>query len=243
MREILFYIVILLTNIIQGITGFAGTILAMPPGIMLVGFDVAKPVLNTLGLLAGIYVFVSFRKNVVWKELKKIVIVMAVGMAAGMAVKSFFAGNESVLYKLLGLFVILLAVNGFYKLFRPRKEETAMSPVKSCGLLLGSGVAHGMFVSGGPLLIGYLSKTIKDKVSFRATISTVWIILNGIILIDDIQSGLWTAGLVKTQMISIPFLIAGMAIGTWLYKRMSQLLFMKLTYVLLFIAGISLLMK
>ncbi len=118
-----------------------------------------------------------------------------------------------------------------------------MSPVKSCGLLLGSGVAHGMFVSGGPLLIGYLSKTIKDKVSFRATISTVWIILNGIILIDDIQSGLWTAGLVKTQMISIPFLIAGMAIGTWLYKRMSQLLFMKLTYVLLFIAGISLLMK
>ncbi len=89
MREILFYIVILLTNIIQGITGFAGTILAMPPGIMLVGFDVAKPVLNTLGLLAGIYVFVSFRKNVVWKELKKIVIVMAVGMAAGMAVKSF----------------------------------------------------------------------------------------------------------------------------------------------------------
>ena len=30
MNYLLFYIVILLSNIIQGITGFAGTILAMP---------------------------------------------------------------------------------------------------------------------------------------------------------------------------------------------------------------------
>lgn len=37
MNYILFLLVILLTNIIQGITGFAGTILAMPPGLMLVG--------------------------------------------------------------------------------------------------------------------------------------------------------------------------------------------------------------
>ena len=54
MNYILFLLVILLTNIIQGITGFAGTILAMPPGLMLVGYPVAKPVLNVLGLLSGI---------------------------------------------------------------------------------------------------------------------------------------------------------------------------------------------
>ena len=56
MNYIAFYIVIFLTNVIQGITGFAGTILAMPPGLMLVGYDVAKPILNLLGILAGIYV-------------------------------------------------------------------------------------------------------------------------------------------------------------------------------------------
>ena len=57
MNYILFLLVILLTNIIQGITGFAGTILAMPPGLMLVGYPVAKPVLDVLGLLSGIYYF------------------------------------------------------------------------------------------------------------------------------------------------------------------------------------------
>ena len=48
MNYIAFYIVIFLTNVIQGITGFAGTILAMPPGLMLVGYDVEIPILNLL---------------------------------------------------------------------------------------------------------------------------------------------------------------------------------------------------
>ena len=41
MKEALFYLVVLAANIIQGITGFAGTILAMPFSVRLVGMDVA----------------------------------------------------------------------------------------------------------------------------------------------------------------------------------------------------------
>ncbi len=48
-KKILFLLVVFFTNIIQGITGFAGTMLAMPPSVMLVGFDTAKPILNALG--------------------------------------------------------------------------------------------------------------------------------------------------------------------------------------------------
>ena len=56
---ILFFAVILLSNIIHGITGFAGTLLAMPFSLMLVGYGVAKPVLNVLGILSGVYVILS----------------------------------------------------------------------------------------------------------------------------------------------------------------------------------------
>ena len=111
-------------------------------------------------------------------------------------------------------------------------------------LLLGlAGIVHGIFVSGGPLLIGYLTRRIQDKVSFRATISTVWVVLNTIIMLDDIRSGLWNPDLVKIQVVSIPFLLAGMAVGSRLYAKMSQRLFMLITYVLLFVSGISLLIK
>lgn len=270
-----FFLVILLSNIIQGITGFAGTILAMPPSLMLVGYDTAKPVLNVLGLLSGIYVFAGHRKHVCWGELKKIVAVMAAGIVGGIFLKGFFAGRERVLYALLGLFVVCLSLQGLHKLWRDwlgtqedaaagaeaaeakaaagakTADAKAAAEGKAAGpdkaglyLLLGlAGIVHGIFVSGGPLLIGYLTKRIQDKVSFRATISTVWVVLNTIILLDDIRSGLWNPELVKIQVASIPFLLAGMAVGSRLYAKMSQRLFMLITYVLLFVSGISLLIK
>ena len=97
MNYILFLLVILLTNIIQGITGFAGTILAMPPGLMLVGYPVAKPVLNVLGLLSGIYVFTGNYKSVCWTELRKIVAVMAAGIIGGILLRGLVIGKEQAL--------------------------------------------------------------------------------------------------------------------------------------------------
>ena len=248
---IVFFLVILLANIIQGITGFAGTILAMPPSLMLVGYSVAKPVLNVLGLLSGIYVFVGHREHVSWKEVKKIVAVMAVSILLGILIKGLFEGKEQLLYKLLGIFVILLSIQGGLSLRRKGADENAESrgaaqaadsPFSYVILVL-AGIVHGIFVSGGPLLISYLTKKIKDKVSFRATISTVWIFLNTLIMLDDIRAGFWTGGLLITQLISLPFLFAGMYIGSRLYVRMSQRFFMIQTYILLFISGISLLVK
>ena len=248
---IVFFLVILLTNIIQGITGFAGTILAMPPSLMLVGYSVAKPVLNVLGLLSGIYVFVGHREHVSWKEVKKIVAVMAVSILLGILIKGLFEGKEQLLYKLLGIFVILLSIQGGLSLRRKGADENAESRSAaqaadspfSYVILVLAGIVHGIFVSGGPLLISYLTKKIKNKVSFRATISTVWIFLNTLIMLDDIRAGFWTGGLLITQLISLPFLFAGMYIGSRLYVRMSQRFFMILTYILLFISGISLLVK
>jgi len=69
---VLFFAVILISNIIHGITGFAGTLLAMPFGLMLVGYPVAKPILNVLAILSGFYVLLGKGNKVDWKELKKV---------------------------------------------------------------------------------------------------------------------------------------------------------------------------
>lgn len=237
-EKILFFVVIFLANIIQGITGFAGTVLAMPFSINLVGYQVAKPVLNVLGLLSGIYVFVGNWKNVKWRELLKIVLIMTGGIIVGIIIKGAFEGKEQLLYKGLGIFIILMATSGLAKMKKPaesQRDTTILLPI--------AGIVHGIFVSGGPLLISYLTTKIKDKLTFRATISTVWIFLNSMILIDDIRNGYWTMSLLKTQLIAIPFLFGGMFIGGCLVKRMSQEKFMKLTYILLVISGMSLLVK
>ncbi len=112
---ILFFLAIFLTHIMHGVTGFAGTVLAMPFGLMLVGYAVAKPILNVLGIVSGIYVFLGNRKHVVWKELWKIVVIMGCGILIGILIKDQLLGREKMLYLALGIFVICVSVHGLYK--------------------------------------------------------------------------------------------------------------------------------
>lgn len=243
-REIIFLIVVLVTNIIQGITGFAGTVLAMPVSVMLVGFETAKPILNVLGILAGVYVVATSYKSIDKKEFKKTVCVMLVGIVAGVFLKSLFTGNPSLLYKILGTVVILVGLSGVFKLFiKKGGEEKPQNSLISYSLLISSGIVHGMFVCGGPLLVSYLTGRLKDKQSFRATISAVWVVLNTIIMLDDIKSGYFNSELLLLLGFSCIFLFWGMVIGNILYKKMSRELFMKITYVLLVISGVSLFIK
>ena len=169
---------------------------------------------------------------------------MVVGIVAGIFLRGLFTGSPSLLYKLLGAIVIAVGLFGIYKAFFKKNEEPKQqNPVLSYSLLIGAGIVHGMFVCGGPLLVGYPTGRIQDKKQFRATISAVWVVLNSIIMFDDIRAGYFNKDLLILLGISAAVLFAGMAIGSVLYKKMSRELFMKITYVLLVISGLSLFIK
>lgn len=246
MKEVLFYIVILLSNIIQGITGFAGTILAMPFSLHLVGMETAVPVLNMLGLLSGIYVFVLNYKSVEKKVLWHVCFVMGPALLAGIFIKSLLSGKPGLLYIILGVVVLGVAISGFIKEVRHKAngEKGPMGNSVVLNLVLvAAGIVHGMFVCGGPLLISYMTRKLPEKSAFRATISTVWIFLNGMLFVSHILQGAWTMSVLRQGAVSVPFLLGGMFIGGRLYSKMSQEFFVRLTYVLLFFAGLSLFFK
>lgn len=243
-RDILFLLVVFLTNVIQGITGFAGTMLAMPFSVMLVGFDTAKPILNALGLLSGIYIVLLNRKSVNKKEFLKIICVMSVGIIGGIALRSLLKNEAKLLYIILGVIIILTAVSGIYKSFIKKGSTNAKQGRAVSFLLLASaGVTHGMFVCGGPLLVSYMTGRVEDKNEFRATLSACWIVLNSIVFLDDFRSGLWHMDMLPLFAVSVVLLFAAMFVGSQLCKRMSRSLFMKATYVLLMISGALLFIK
>jgi len=245
METLLFYVVIFFSHIMQGITGFAGTLLAMPMSLRLVGGSTAVPVLNGLGFAAGLYVFIEKRKHVVWKELALVLAVMIPTMLAGAELRRLLSGHERFLYILLGVIILLLSAKGIYDLIAERKnwKRIRLPAAVRWGALVVGGIVHGMFVCGGPFLIIYLTERLPEKESFRATLSTSWIFLNGILLAAQITMGVWTLELLKIQLIALPVLVAAMLIGSLLYKRMSQRVFMAITYVLLVLSGISLFLK
>lgn len=236
LKDILFLAVVFLTNIIQGITGFAGTVLAMPPGIFLQGIDTAKMVLNILGILSSIWIIFISYKDIDWKEVKKILVFMIIGVALGM--KLFTLLPLGFLLKIYAFFIILMALKGIFV-----KGEIQTPKWVLIGVILLAGVVHGMFVSGGPLIMIYVAKKLKSKSSFRATLAVVWIVLNSYLAFSHYNQGVFTPENIKLLWMSIPPFAFGMIAGNILHYKMSQASFLKLSYILLSISGMALIVK
>src|SRR5690625_1770302 len=84
--ELLFLVVIFIANTFEAMTGFAGTLLAMPASMMLLGLYEAKAILNIIAVIMCVVIAFSNYKYINWRELGKILIFMLIGMVAGMIV-------------------------------------------------------------------------------------------------------------------------------------------------------------
>lgn len=247
-RDILFFFVVFVSNVIQCITGFAGTVLAMPFSIMLVGFDVAKPILNVLGLVVSLGVIGTNYKSLNKKEFARIIIIMLLGMAGGYFITRHLSVNAVLLYKILGIVVIVFMLIGCYHSFSKSYRKKLQSGAKRTNpllylVLILSGVVHGMFVCGGPLLVIYASERLKGREEFRVTISAVWVVLNSVILLGDIKAGCFNTRLLLLLGISIAILFAALWVGNIIFKHINKKWFMIITYILMAISGFSLLIK
>ena len=242
MQNFIFLIVVLLTNIIQCVTGFAGTVLAMPFSVMLIGLAPAKAILNVLGAAASVGVLARGYKYVNRKEFFKMTGFLLPGIVAGYFLSPYLVKLQKPAYLLLGGIVIFFAALNFIKLFT-KKEAKAPGNTLSAVILLASGLVHGVFVCGGPLLVTYAGRKLTDKQEFRATLSAVWIVLNGLMIFSDAFNGYFDAPTLKLLALSLPVLAAAVVIGNLIADKLSKKAFLILSYALMLISGISLLLK
>ena len=105
-------------------------------------------------------------------------------------------------------------------------------------VILAAGVIHGMFVSGGALLVIYASSALKKKEEFRATMAMLWVTIGCYITGNQIQSGYFNSQVIFLCLVGMIPLFAGIWAGTKLVKRIDQETFLKLTYVLLIVSGV-----
>lgn len=234
-KEVLFLCVVTLANIMEGITGFAGTMLAMPLSMILLGVQPAKSILNIVAIIVSSLIFFSTYKDINKKELFKIVVFMVIGMGGGIYLFSVFPASG--LAKIYGVLIILISLKGLFI-----KKEFRLSNVALTFVVLIAGIIHGMFLSGGALLIIYAVSVLKDKSTIKATLAPVWMILNSYILLQDLYVGNITPQVSRLIIYSIIPLLLAVALGNYLHKKMNQKFFIKLTYFLLIISGITLLL-
>ncbi len=243
LNEILFLIVIFITNIIQAITGFAGSILAMPASIYLVGYSVAKPIVNLVGVIASIGVVILNYKKINIKEFIKIIIFMIIGITCGTYISKNITIDSKGIYITLGIIVILSTILNMFHINLPDSTKYKWCIVFDILIILSSGLVQGIFVCGGPILAVYVTNKLKDKDEFRSTLSLVWIITNSIIFTNDCLNGFYTSNVILLAIIASIVLIAAIFIGNIISKKLNKNIFLKLTYILLLISGISLFFK
>ena len=227
--------VVLLTHFLEGITGFGCTVLALPFAIMLVGTKQAVPVLLFLALLLAIYIVSLDRKHIVWKEFFKIVLFVGLGLPFGIFTFGYF--NETVLRWILGVFMIAVSIRGLLSFVMSLNENQLPEWAHNL-LLVAGGFIHGVFSSGGPLVVVYARKALPDKTNFRATISMLWLSLNTAMLIQSLISGRMTAQIWEIIGVCLPFLLAGALAGNWAHRHIKDRYFSQIVYGVLLVSGL-----
>lgn len=227
--------VVLLTHFLEGITGFGCTVLALPFAILLIGTKQAVPVLLFLALLLAVYIVWIDRQRIVWREFAKIVAFVGLGLPFGIFTFGYF--DENVLRWILGAFMVIVAVRGLLSYVVSLNESRLPKWVLNL-LLVAGGFIHGVFSSGGPLVVIYARNALVDKSNFRATISMLWLSLNTVMLVQGVASGRMTPQIWKIIGICLPFLAIGALAGNWAHRHIKDRYFSQIVYGVLLVSGL-----
>ncbi len=235
-ENVLFILIIFISNIIQTITGFAGTVLAMPLSLKLVGEDVAKPVLNLVALFVSIYIVIRHLKDIDWKHFLIILITVGAGFGTGYAVELIPINHKIILYVYAAL-IILISIAFFFIDF----EKVNLPKWLMIIFLFLGGIMHKLFVSGGPFVVIYGLHELKDKNKFRSTLSLLWVILNSMMFTTQVVQGMFNPNVWILFGIGAGVTVISLVIGSLIAPKLSKNLFMKITCVLLLVSGVTLL--
>ena len=232
-KDLIVFLILFGANLLQAITGFAGTLISMPPTIKLIGADEAKALLNSIAQISSLMIVCTGFKHINWKEFGKIFVCMIIGMTVGVWIYSHFP-----LKQLLVAYGMMIVVIALKKLISKNENKKELPQWFMICILLAAGMIHGMFVSGGALLVVYATLVLKDKEEFRATVALIWVTTGFYITIPQALTGGFNSHVLSLLIVGVIPVFAGTFIGTKMVKKMSQDLFMNITYILLLLSGI-----
>jgi hypothetical protein len=225
---------IFLAVTLEAVTGFGSIVIALALGAQLVPLESLLPVLVPLSVcLSSLMVWRHRAKIDFALLLRQLLPGMLIGTLLGYWVKPYL--DAGLLRQLFGLLIIWFAARELWRL--RHATPFAARPVWLTRALTGmAGVTHGLFASGGPLLVYAVSGLKLDKARFRATLAAVWLTLNGVLTVAFALDGRLQPALPMVAAY-IPVLLAGVYFGEKLHHRVSEQHFRVAIYVLLLVTG------
>lgn len=240
---LVFFVVVLISHVLEGITGFGSTALSLPLLSALMGIGLVKPVLMMYVAPLAVYILAKSWKAIDWRHYGRMVLMMALGVPIGVLLYTWLP--EKPLLGLLSAFTIAVSARGLIGTVRASKDEDKKAPQEKrykgtlqLALVWLGGIIHGAFASGGPLIIIYAAENVKGKTAFRATMCMMWLTVNVLMLAQMGFEGQLTTQVWTLALWGLPVLALGTWLGDKLHERVESAVFLRLSYGVLLASGL-----
>jgi uncharacterized membrane protein YfcA len=233
-------LIVALAFIVEAALGFGATVVTVSLGALLVPIDRLLPAFVPLNVILSGFLAFRDRHAIDWRFLfRRILPAMVLGLPVGMWAFRYL--DARLLSGAFGAFVVVLAALELVGMWRATRADVAtrrpLSPLASNVFLMGAGLVHGAFATGGPLVVYVLGRELTDKTRFRATLAVLWLVLNVILVASWIVGGqLQTETLLRSASLSLA-LVVGMIVGERMHRQVPAETFGLLVWSLLFVAG------
>ncbi len=222
---------------VEGAIGFGATVITTSLGAQLLPIDQLLPAFVPVNMVLSAYLLASGRRRVQWRVLLvEVAPPVAVGAAIGLAL--FHIPNKTALELALGVFVVALAARRLFS--RPVPADRSVAPVRpgrNLAFLGLGGIAHGLFGTGGPMIVYVARRRIHDKSAFRASLAALWLSLNTALLINFVSLDLYDHDtMVRGGAIAL-VVLPGLAIGERIHRALDAAKFERAVWSLLLVAG------
>jgi len=232
--------IVVVAQSVETVTGFGGTVLSLSLGAHLIPLDRLVVSLVLVNVIQNIWLVVRGFRHVRLKLLvTRVLPLCGAGLAVGALIFQELGGGG--LKPVLGGFVMTVAVLELVRLYRTTARPATLSPWAASAILVGGGLFHGMFASGGPLVVYFASRSIPDKHAFRATLSLLWLVLNAVLIVTFSIGGRIDRSALALAAAILPALLLGILVGELVHRRVDDLKFRKLVQGVLLLTGVFLL--
>lgn len=208
----------------------------MPFVLHLVDAHVAIPVLTILSLVFSTVLALMDRKRIIWSEVFRIAMYLALGAPFGIL---FFKHLSGEVYKpAMGTLIVLIALWGLLRLVSARVAAVDLPLWSTRLLLLVAGITQGAFGSSGPFVIPYAEKVLNGKSEFRTTLTAMWAVINAIVLPQYFLAGTSPSEVLHLSLTSLPAIFLGLFAGLAAHHRINRKNFSLLVYSILLFSGL-----
>lgn len=234
-----FAAIVVLACVAEAATGFGATVIAVTLGALLYPVTVVVAPLVPANVLVLGYLVARHHGRADWRHIRgRILPWMGAGTLAGLALAEALAGP--VLQRLFGALVVALAIREVVAWWRGGAGTAPRpSPAIDRAALFGAGVTHGLFATGGPLLVYAVSRTGADRRAFRSTVAAVLLVLNVGLVGAYVATGRLTPATLPFVGALVPAAVAGIAAGEWVHGRVPEASFRAAVFALLGLAGLA----